>query len=57
MLIPAAFAENTVESLYAEMGAEQPWIYRLLLAGVIAALASLPLINVDVAVRAIGAAL
>ena len=54
MLIPAAFAENTVESLYAEMGAEQPWIYRLLLAGVVTALASLPLINVDVAVRAPG---
>ena len=54
MLIPAAFAENTVESLFAGMGPERPWIYRLLLAGAIGALASLPLINVDVAVRAPG---
>jgi len=52
MLIPAAFAQDTVESLFAEMGAEQPWIYRFLLAGAIGALASLPLINVDLAVRA-----
>jgi membrane fusion protein, peptide pheromone/bacteriocin exporter len=54
MLIPAAFAENTVESLFAEMGPEQPWIYRLLLVGAIGALASLPFIEVDVAVRAPG---
>ncbi|MEJ1973621.1 MAG: HlyD family efflux transporter periplasmic adaptor subunit [Lacunisphaera sp.] len=54
MMIPAAFAENTVESLFAEMGPERPWIYRFFLVGVIAALASLPLIEVDVAVRAPG---
>ncbi len=54
MFAPASLAEHTVESLYAEHGREQPWTYRLLLAGVIGALASLPFIQVDVSVRAPG---
>jgi HlyD family secretion protein len=54
MFAPASLAEHTVESLYAEHGREQPWTYRLLLVGVIGALASLPFIKVDVSVRAPG---
>ncbi len=54
MLLPATFAQDTVESLFAEMGPERPWIYRLLLAGTMGALMSLPLIEVDVAVRVPG---
>jgi multidrug resistance efflux pump len=53
-LIPAIFAEHTVESLYATHGPERPWIYWLLLLGAGGALASLPLIKVDVTVRAPG---
>ncbi len=52
--IPAELAQHTVESLYAEHGAPRPWTYWLVLAGVIGALASLPLIKVDVSVRAAG---
>lgn len=51
---PARLAEHTVESLFAEHGPERAWTYWLLLAGVIGALASLPLIGVDVSVRAAG---
>ena len=54
MFAPASLAEHTVESLYAGHGREQPWTYRLLLVGVIGALASLPFIKVDVSVRAPG---
>lgn len=54
MLIPASQAEHTVESLYAGPGRERSWIYLMLLAGVLGALASLPLIKVDVSVRAPG---
>ena len=54
MFIPASHAEHTVESLYAGPGREPPWTYRILLAGVIGVLASLPFIKVDVSVRAPG---
>ena len=43
MLIPATLAESTVECLFATHGPERPWIYRLLLLGVVGALASLPI--------------
>ena len=52
--IPADIAPHTVESLYAEQGPTRPWTYWLVLAGVIGALASLPLVKVDVSVRAPG---
>ncbi len=52
--IPAAIGRHTVESLYAEHGAPRPWTYWLVLAGVIGAVVSLPLIKVDVSVRAAG---
>lgn len=52
--IPAESAQHTVESLYAEHGAQRPWIYWFVLIGVIGALASLPLIKVDVSVSAAG---
>lgn len=53
-LLPVELAPHTVESLYAGHGPERPWIYWLLLAGVIGALVSLPFIQVDVSVRASG---
>lgn len=53
-LLPALLARHTVESLYAEHGPQRPWTYWLVLAGVVGALASLPLIKVDVSVRAAG---
>jgi HlyD family secretion protein len=53
-LLPALLAQHTVESLYAEHGPARPWIYWLALLGVTAALAALPLIEVDVTVRAPG---
>lgn len=53
-LLPAVLAQHTVESLYAEHGPARPWIYWLALLGVTAALAALPLIEVDVTVRAPG---
>ena len=53
-LLPALLAQHTVESLYAEHGPARPWIYWLALRGVTAALAALPLIEVDVTVRAPG---
>lgn len=53
-LPPAVLAEHTVENLWAEQGPERAWIYWLLLAGVIGALASLPFIEVDLSVRAPG---
>lgn len=53
-LLPAELARHTVESLYAQHGLERNWIYWLILAGVGGALASLPMIKVDVAVRAPG---
>src|SRR5262245_57563155 len=54
MYAPAAIAEHTVESLHALHGIGRPWTYWLILAGLIAAMASLPLVEVDVAVRAPG---
>lgn len=54
MLVPASLAEHTVESLYAAHRRDRAWIYRLLLLGAFGALASLPLIKVDVSVRAPG---
>lgn len=54
MIIPAMLSADTVEGLAAEQGPEQPWIYRLLLVGAALALATLPFIEVDVAVRAPG---
>lgn len=54
MLIPAMLSADTVEGLAAEQGPGQPWIYRLLLVGAALALATLPFIQVDVAVRAPG---
>lgn len=53
-LHPAAIALHTVESLSAEHGVPRPWIYWLVLAGILAGLASLPLVIVDVSVRAPG---
>lgn len=53
-MIPASLGENTVEQLYAEHGPDRPWVYWLMLAGVTGALVSLPLITVDVSVRAAG---
>jgi HlyD family secretion protein len=53
-LLPTSLAGNTVESLYAAHGPERSWIYWLLLLGIGSALASLPLIKVDVSVRAPG---
>lgn len=52
--IPLAHAQHTVESLYAGHGPQRPWTYWLVLTGVLGALASLPLIKVDVSVRAAG---
>lgn len=52
--LPAAFAPHTVESLHALHGARRPWTYWISLAGTIGALASLPLISVDVSVSAPG---
>jgi HlyD family secretion protein len=51
---PAAGAGDTIEGLYALHGRQRPWTYWLVLAGVAGALASLPLIKVDVSVRAPG---
>jgi multidrug resistance efflux pump len=53
-LLPAELSGHTVESLYAMHGPERRWIYWLVLLGVAAALASLPLIQVDVGFRARG---
>lgn len=53
-LLPAALAQHTVESLYAEHGPARPWIYWLALLAVTAALVALPLVEVDVTVRAPG---
>lgn len=47
-------ARDTIESLLAEHGRQSGWIHWLVLAGVSAGLASLPFIEVDVAVRAAG---
>ncbi|MDP2137505.1 MAG: HlyD family efflux transporter periplasmic adaptor subunit [Candidatus Didemnitutus sp.] len=52
--IPAELASHTVEGLYAEHGSQRTWTYWLILTGVIGAFASLPLIKVDVSVRAAG---
>ncbi len=52
--LPAELAGHTVESLYAMHGPQRPWTYWLVLAGVIGALVSLPLIKVDISVRALG---
>jgi membrane fusion protein, peptide pheromone/bacteriocin exporter len=54
MLIPAILSADTVEGLVAEQGPEQPRIYQLLLLGGLVALASLPMLEVDVAVRSPG---
>jgi len=53
-IIPAELAQHTVERLYADHGARRPWIYWLALGGALAALAALPLVEVDVTVRAAG---
>ena len=51
--VPAVMALYTVESLLSVRGG-QFWIYRVVLLGCIAALASLPLVEIDVAVNAPG---
>lgn len=53
-LLPAELAGFTVESLHAMHGPERVAIYWLILAGVVGAVASLPLIKVDISVRASG---
>lgn len=52
--LPAALAQHTVESLYAEHGAQRPWVYWSLLLFCAAALAALPLVKVDITVSAPG---
>jgi len=54
MYLPASLAADTIESLYAEQGPEQPRIYQALLIGLAVAIGSLPFIQLDVAVRAPG---
>ncbi|HVT73903.1 MAG TPA: HlyD family efflux transporter periplasmic adaptor subunit [Lacunisphaera sp.] len=54
ILIPAEMGVDTVESLLAEHGRQFPWTYWLVLAGASAGLASLPLLKVDISVRAAG---
>jgi membrane fusion protein, peptide pheromone/bacteriocin exporter len=53
-LLPAELAGGTVESLYAMHGPDRAWGYWLILGGLIGALGCLPLIRVDVSVRAPG---
>lgn len=53
-LLPAAIARNTVAGLHAELGPPRPWIYATILALAAAALLALPLVQVDVTVRAAG---
>lgn len=53
-LLPAEIASDTVEALYAQHGVQRPWTYWLILMLVLGALAALPLIEVDVSVRAVG---
>ena len=52
--LPAALAADTLESLPAMHGPQRPWIYWLSLVGVGAALGALPLVPVDITVRASG---
>lgn len=54
VLLPAALAPDLVESLYAEHGTGRPWTYWVILLGVVAGLVALPLVDVDVTVRAPG---
>lgn len=53
-LLPAALAPHTVEGLLAERGPARPWIHRVTLALAAAALLALPIVTVDVTVRAPG---
>lgn len=53
-LVPAELAPHTVQGLDAVHGAQRPWIYWLVLGGVAGALAILPLVEVDVTIRAGG---
>jgi len=53
-LLPAALAPHTVEGLLADRGPARPWIHRVTLALAGAALLALPLVEVDVTVRAPG---
>jgi HlyD family secretion protein len=53
-LPPADLARYSIESLAATHGASRPWIYWLFLLGAAGGLAALPLVEVDVAVRAPG---
>jgi multidrug resistance efflux pump len=52
--MPSVMAQDTLESLFAAHGPRRPIIYWLLLVSMVGAIAALPLIQVDVAVRAIG---
>ena len=53
-LIPVHMAGDTLESLFAAHGPQRPVIYWMLLLGIIGPLIALPLIHVDVSVRASG---
>jgi hypothetical protein len=53
--IPAVLAQHTVESLYAEHGRQRPWIYWSILLFCLGGFAALPLVKVDITVRAAGA--
>jgi HlyD family secretion protein len=53
--LPAGFARDTVEGLFAEQGGPRAWTYWLMLVGAAISLGSLPVIDVDVTVRAPGA--
>jgi hypothetical protein len=50
--VPAEFAPDTLESLFAAHGGSRPWIHVCLLLGCVAAALALPLIEIDVTVRA-----
>lgn len=53
-LYPANMVQDSVESLFAAHGPQRPMVYWLLLSGVMGALIALPLVKVDVSVRASG---
>ena len=51
-LLPAALAADSVEALHAELGPARPWTYLTILALAAGAVTALPLVRVDVTLRA-----